>query len=35
MKRIFVLVVGFFLVVGAGGASDEDLVQSRGVLRAF
>lgn len=35
MRRIFVLVLGFFLLVGAGGASDEELVQSRGVLRAF
>lgn len=35
MKRIFVLIVGFFLLVGAGGASDEERVQSRDTLRNF
>lgn len=35
MKRIFVLVLGFFLLVGAGGASDEEPVQPRVVLRSF
>ena len=35
MRRIFVLIVGFFLLVEVGGASDEDRVQSRQTLRDF
>ncbi len=35
MKRIFLLVLGFFLFGGAGGASDGERMQNRDALRGF
>jgi|GEM_PF-1973346 len=35
MKRIFILFFGFFILVGAGGASDEEHMDSRDIQRGF